>query len=112
MSLTAQMNIRIPQEQKAAGDEALLRIGLTPTEAVRALWELASHQGKDLERIRDLLVPTKQDASPKSEALHSGWMIVDQLLDTPQASITPHSQTDEELLEAALLERYAERGLL
>ena len=37
-----QMNVRIDAETKKQGDRALARIGLSPSEAVRALWEFAA----------------------------------------------------------------------
>ena len=41
----AQMNIRVNETIKAQGDSALADFGLTPTQAVRALWDyLAQHR--------------------------------------------------------------------
>ncbi|MEY8437056.1 type II toxin-antitoxin system RelB/DinJ family antitoxin [Atopobiaceae bacterium 24-176] len=38
---TAQMNVRIDQDLKARGDGALANLGVSPTQAVRWLWEQA-----------------------------------------------------------------------
>ena len=51
MESSTQINIRMDRSLKEAGDAALAQIGLNPSQAVRALWEKASHRGKDLEEV-------------------------------------------------------------
>lgn len=53
--LTTQFNVRMDAVLKKAGDEALRRAGLTPTEAVRALWEYVSQPSLNPAEIRTFL---------------------------------------------------------
>ena len=47
-----QMNTRIDDELKARGDEVFARFGLTPSQAVRAVWEYADEHGEPPEFMR------------------------------------------------------------
>ncbi|NWM98589.1 type II toxin-antitoxin system RelB/DinJ family antitoxin, partial [Escherichia coli] len=38
----AQINVRLDADLKRSGDAALSRAGMTPSQAVRALWQLAA----------------------------------------------------------------------
>lgn len=63
-SRSVQMNIRIGGQLKQAGDDVLSRLGLTPSAAVRGLWEfLVAHQ-ESPEAIRAVVEP----ASMQSES--------------------------------------------
>ena len=52
---TVQINVRLEQPLKQAGNAALASIGLSPSAAIRALWEKAARRGKDLEEVQMLL---------------------------------------------------------
>ena len=53
-----QMNVRIGDRLKRAGDDVLLQLGMTPSAAVRGLWEfLVAHQD-DPEAVRAVIDPT------------------------------------------------------
>ena len=39
---TTQINVRIDRALKSSGDAALSDAGITPSEAIRAVWELAA----------------------------------------------------------------------
>ena len=120
MEATVQLNARMNRELKKAGDEALARIGLSPTEAVRALWTKAAKRGADLEEVAELLAPAeaaeekrKLDAdSPFAET----WEMMDELYRQvgadPRQTRRQDEIDDKELLEEALYERMAERGLM
>ena len=54
---TAQINARIEPELKASGDAALAAAGLSPTQAIRALWELAARNADDPRTIESTLFP-------------------------------------------------------
>ena len=56
---TAQVNVRMDASLKAAGDEGLARAGITPSEAVRALWEAAAEGGERLENALKALLERK-----------------------------------------------------
>ena len=66
---TAQINARIDPELKARGDEALAAAGLSPTQAIRALWELAARNADRPDAIGSALCPDrdrKTDAARES----------------------------------------------
>lgn len=48
--------MRLERELKEAGDAALAELGLTPSTAVRGLWEQAARRGKGIESIATLLL--------------------------------------------------------
>ncbi|MDO4502224.1 MAG: hypothetical protein Q4D06_03475 [Coriobacteriia bacterium] len=112
MSTATQMNIRIPSSLKSQGDKALASIGLTPSEAVRSLWEKASKRGADLDQISRALSHQDHPATPKEQTLQQGWHIVDQFIEERGIVIDPESYpSDESLIEEFWTERYRERGL-
>jgi len=115
---TVQLNARIDGELKASGDAALAIIGLSPSQAVRALWQKASLRGKDLEEVAELLAPSKQTRRADAEedladaSVRRGW----DYMDAAYASLgidasTVRDYPADELLEDALQERLAEMGL-
>lgn len=60
-SATAQINARISSSLKASGDAALANAGFTPTQAVRALWELAQAHSSSPEELRQILLPEEAE---------------------------------------------------
>jgi len=120
MESTVQLNARLNRSLKQSGDEALALIGLSPTQAVRALWEKASRRGKDLEEVRDLLCGNHASAEKQrgpapqvDETLAAGWAIIDDAYRRLgiDPSVKNDLPSDTELLEEALYERLVERGL-
>ena len=117
-SLGAQLNVRMGTELKERGDAGLASIGLTASEAVRALWELASSGAQNLAALQRLLADAPA-ASPRAEALDAG----DPLSEGKSLYAAALSQlgleaapvdagvSDKELLQDALLERLDEKGL-
>lgn len=69
-----QLNVRIPTHLKEQGTEALASIGLSPSTAVRALWEKASKRGKDLEELSVALTGNadSQSAAQADDAVARG----------------------------------------
>lgn len=61
-ALTAQINVRLDAELKAAGDRALAEAGFTPSKAVRILWEKAARGGEDLRELQAFLLDAARDA--------------------------------------------------
>ena len=113
MLATAQMNVRIPADLKRCGDESFASIGVTPTEAVRALWEKAADRGKGLSDISKLLfaAPPKEEELP----LVPGPDIVERGLKSLGITIDADDYVpigNDDLMELALEERFSERGLL
>lgn len=118
MDSTVQLNARMGKSLKESGDEALALIGLSPSQAVRALWEKASRRGKDLEEVADLLIgkseqSDEQEARTAADSLAEMWAFMDEtyLMLGIDASADYDMPSDEELLEQALYERLSERGL-
>lgn len=51
MSAMAQLNVRMEPQLKSAGDEVLARLGVTPTQLVRALWMKVSRGAEAFDQI-------------------------------------------------------------
>lgn len=65
-SRPVQMNVRMDRQLKEAGDAVLAHIGMTPSQAVRALWEYLVVNGN---------MPSKNDAAaPVSDGAESRRM--------------------------------------
>ena len=120
MEPTVQLNARMSRSLKQSGDEALALIGLSPTQAVRALWEKASRRGKDLEEVKELLCSGDPEATSArtqpDKALVEGWALVEQVyaklgIDYNELKRPEDMPSDKELLEEALYKRMVERGL-
>lgn len=61
---TSQVNARIEASLKHAGDAALANAGFTPTQAVRAVWQLAADNADSPEVIIKALDPDRGEADP------------------------------------------------
>lgn len=118
----AQMNVRMDAELKVRGDRVLEKAGLTPTRAVRALWERIGALADRPHEVVELLQPTRDVVDPDAEAerqrklkaAEEGAQIVARSLADRGIDIksTPVDDTPyEELRERVLLERLQERGL-
>lgn len=116
----AQVNARIDASLKAAGDAALAKAGLTPTKAIRALWQRFAELADRPEKIREL-VESSEELGPGERAeqerklslAQEGSMIVSRSL-TERGIAVPEGLEElsyEELREQVLLERLHERGL-
>ena len=123
---TVQMNVRIDEDLKEAGDIAFARIGLTPSQAVRLLWDYAARHANDPQTCSQLVEmldeePPNGSASSEREqrleTLHKGWALIDDFRREHNLTCTVPEDDDErmayyeQLREEALWERLAERGL-
>ena len=124
---TVQMNVRIDATKKEAGDNAFAHIGLTPSQAVRALWEFAARNGNDPAALRTMIAELEgeqEDEEALSEkerrlkTLHEGWALMDNfrkerglVCDIPEDDDERMAYYDE-LREEAYWERLEERELL
>lgn len=120
-SSVVQMNIRIDSQLKDAGDRVLERAGLSPTKAVRALWERLTSFSDDPQKAVELLSPSEGTSAPSIEAERARKLrvaqeaaqivarsLAGQGIDVSSvADDTPY----DELRERALMERLRERGL-
>ncbi|WP_302961181.1 hypothetical protein [uncultured Adlercreutzia sp.] len=117
----AQMNFRIDAELKRRGDERFARLGITPSRAMRRLYECAARYDDESERVLTALIKP-EGISPEDEGEKRSQAVLD-FLDSLQAQreamgipagATSRIFTDEELDDLyydAQMERMAERGL-
>ena len=115
MEATIQLNVRMNRSLKESGDDALTTIGLSPTQAVRALWEKAAKRGKDLDEVAALLLP-KPKTTGEAPSLDSSARLREEINEFyRQHGIDPtiirDYRDDNEVLADALYERMVERGL-
>ncbi|WP_165443571.1 hypothetical protein [Olsenella sp. Marseille-P4559] len=115
---SVQVNVRMDKALRDAGDAGLAAMGVSPTQAVRAVWRLAAAgpAGIDaLERLFAADVPASgADASSDENPLRQGWDLFsaacDRLgLDASAAERDAASVpggSDAELLERELLARF------
>ncbi len=122
MGASAQLNVRMDPQLKAAGDAGLADIGFSPSEAVRALWTLAAHRGKDALQVKKLLAMASSAAVEEAAAedpdvpdvLRRGWNIVPDGMAKLGIALKPRRDTPdayEDMLYEEYLERMQERGL-
>ena len=113
-----QMNVRISAHLKQAGDDALSSIGLTPTQAVRALWKLAAQRGEALEEVKRFLAKAQGDSArpgPALDPLHEGWRIIPDgipALGISAEAMAQAVQDESAVIEEARLERAERKGWL
>ena len=62
----AQINVRLDADLKRSGDAALSRAGMTPSQAVRALWQLAASLADRPGALEDILLPSRARAEQSS----------------------------------------------
>ena len=118
---SAQINARIDAGLKASGDSALAKAGLTPTKAIRALWERFAELADRPEKIRELVsrAPGELAADEvverdrKLALAREGATIVSQSLAARDVAVPEGFEglPYEELREQTLIERLHERGL-
>lgn len=118
----AQINVRMPRELKESGDNGLQELGLSPSDAVRALWTRLSYRGEELEKARDFLLGNqntdsvaKEDAS--QSVLAKGWDMVNNSvaklgISAVSAQGWNEGVSDTDLVAQALEDRMHERGLM
>lgn len=104
-----QMNVRIDRQLKEAGDTVLAHIGMTPSQAVRALWEylvvngcMPSKSGAALSSS-DMAVA----ASMESRAVQGSHIVRDACLKYG-IPIPEFSGDYDDLYEEAMADRYPE----
>ena len=118
MSAT-QMNVRIDSETKGAGDSVFAKIGYSPTQVVRVIWEYAAKSKRNPEAVEKLLDETARVADPSIEqriesglrAAERGLEIYPKVLEQFGLDALPQGElSDAERLEKARFERAVERG--
>ena len=118
-----QMNVRIDSTLKREGDEALASAGISPTEAVRSLWERVVLERRDPARVREIVTGAPAGAEPRDEGASAGSlegrdpafaraMDVQRRIEARMKSLGVDvarpwdGPSDDELLEEYMFERY------
>lgn len=115
---SAQINVRLDANLKRTGDAALSSAGMTPSQAVRALWQLAASLADRPGALQDILSPDRARAEQHEREKAAGRKLglIDQGshlfaiacresgIDVPKAQPTG----DEELKRNAYADRYGE----
>lgn len=112
----SQLNVRLDPQAKAAGDATLERMGVTPTQFVRAIWNKLALGAQAFDQLASALVLTPGVIGDAQESLTTRGDSVVQRIVERQASLehelgltpttyTPLSEEDMEdlLYEEALL---------
>ena len=61
------MNVRIDEQQKAAGDAVFALVGYSPTDVVRTVWGFAARNASEPSAVRDLLASMRAPLDPEQE---------------------------------------------
>lgn len=59
------MNVRIEEDIKERGEKAFARLGLTPSEAVRKLWDFAARHENDPKVLQSLIAELDENNTPE-----------------------------------------------
>ena len=116
---TVQMNVRIDDGLKRAGDEVIAAAGRTASEVVRAVWQRIALTGQLPEGVGHELAQGELDATTASGATPrelpdalAGPALVSAFLAERGAEGSDPGELDyDALLEEAWAERLSERGL-
>ena len=122
---TVQMNVRLDAALKKQGDEALSRIGYTPSQIVRALWRYAARHATEPSELAKMVEALEEESQTESDpieekrrVLREGWALMDEFRKTWGLEVDVPEDNDERieyyerLREEAYFERLEERGLL
>ena len=116
---TAQINARLNPVLKQRGDEGLSGAGLSPSQAIRALWELAARNSDNPEAIQRALFPERAEVQEaelsaaqrrRAEAIGKGAHVVEDAY-RAMGVVLASPSTDlsfDELQDLAYQERYGE----
>ena len=115
----SQMNVRIDEQVRIQGNQALESVGLTPARTVRDVWGFAARNRNNparLKRAFRFLEEAERDAeAPQArlQAVKEGWRLADEGLASLGISASDvESIPLDELKEQAYRERWEAKGLL
>ena len=74
----AQINVRLDANLKRTGDAALSSAGMTPSQAVRALWQLAASLADRPGVLQDILSPDRARAEQREREKAAKRKLIDQ----------------------------------
>lgn len=104
-----QMNVRMDRQLKEAGDTVLAHIGMTPSQAVRALWEylVINERMPSKEGSAEILSDEANQRFAESRAAQGSHIIRDSCLKYG-VPVPDLSGDYDDLYEEAMAERYPE----
>ncbi len=104
-----QMNVRIDRQLKEAGDTVLAHVGMTPSQAVRALWEylVINERMPSKEGSAEILSDEANQRFVESRAVQGSHIIRDSCLKYG-IPIPDFSGDYDDLYEEAMADRYPE----
>lgn len=121
-AVTAQINVRLPYDLKATGDEGLRALGVSPSDAVRRLWTRLSAHGEELARTQAFLLGEDQGKGEPAPSfaqsdLARGWRMVDDGIArlgiaASREKVSWSSSDDNDLVAQAMEDRMQNRGLI
>lgn len=112
---TSQMNVRIDDDIRIAGNEAFESIGWTPSQAAREVWAYAARNRRNPRKLREMrrLLEDAPAAPRPSKAMEGASMVEEFRV---KMGLEPQQLEEQlsyaELKELAMRERLEERGLL
>ena len=117
MEEVVQLNVRMNRALRDAGNEALHSEGVSPSELVRSIWSLVAQRGEALKSVLDLVRGEAAAEAQVDDLLDRGQLLYDQALRATGvcrgvAEKALRERSFDDMAEAALLERWDERGLL
>ena len=106
---SAQMNVRMDRQLKEAGDAVLASLGMTPSQAVRALWEylVINERMPSKEGVAEILSDETNQRFVESRAAQGSHIIRDSCLKYG-IPIPEFSGDYDDLYEEAMADRYPE----
>jgi hypothetical protein len=115
MSTTVQINVRMDQSLRDAGNAALGGKGLSPSLFVRAVWEKLAQRGEALEILLDAVFDKTEphgDQSPVEcgQALYATFLH-DACLEGRTRNDAVEERAFDEMVEDAVVERWNDRSL-
>lgn len=115
---SAQINVRLDANLKRTGDAALSSAGMTPSQAVRALWQLAASLADRPGALQDILSPDRARAEQREreKAARRKLELIDQgsqlfaiaCRESGIDAVKACPTGDEELKRNAYADRYGE----
>lgn len=115
MTTSVQLNVRMEQSLRDAGNAALDSKGLSPSAFVRAVWEKLAQRGEALETLLDAVFDKAEQHDEQSPIAHGqalyATFLHDACLEDRVRKAPVEERTFDEMVEDSVVERWNERGL-
>lgn len=118
MEEAVQLNVRMNRALRDAGNDVLRSEGISPSELVRSIWSLVAQRGEALKSVMDLVRGEAAAGEAQvDDPLSRGQLLYDQALRATgvRRNVAEKAlcrRTFDDMAEDALLDKWAERGLL